>query len=382
MTHKSLMATALCTVGFAGASFCASAAQVQVYGLIDTGLSLVSSDADVDGMDRTTALTMETGREFGSRWGLRGTEDLGGGYKIGFVLESGLRSDDGTSDQNKLFGRESHIDIYAPWGTVYAGLLPVFGSTLGANGLFRAIDPLFANYTKAFGSGYLTASSWTRVDNALAYKSPSFGPFTAYAMYSFKNSVNSVGVEGKSSTDRYGAFALRYLSGAFEAVLVADTTLYGSARTGNSYTDDNGWTVTLGGNYTFGNGVKVLAFGQGFGDMALNTAARAGVTYDGINAITGGLGYGFVTGWGAGLGIHIPAAGGVLKGSVGYRDMDNQWDTDFKRIVASVGYDYPLSKRTALYAMGGYSREKVDTNDGASAKPDGYELTMGMVHRF
>jgi predicted porin len=194
--------------------------------------------------------------------------------------------------------------------------------------------------------------------------------------------VSSVGVEGKSSTDRYASLALRYLSGAFEAVLVADTTLYGNARTGNNYTDDNGWTVTLGGNYTFGNGVKVLAFGQGFGDMALNTAARAGVTYDGIYAITDGLGYGFVTGWGAGLGIHVPAGGGVLKGSVGYRDMDNQWDTDFKRIVASVGYDYPLSKRTALYAMGGYSREKVETSTNAEAKPDGYELTVGMVHRF
>lgn len=384
MLKKAQITLPLAAAILAGASLPAHSADVQVYGLIDLSLSLVSSDADMDGMDRSTTLSMENAREFGSRVGMRGTEDLGSGYKVGFVLESGFKSDTGELDQGgKLFGRESHIDLYAPWGTLYAGLQPVFGSTLGANGLFRAIDPLFANYTVAFGSGHVTASSWTRVDNAISYKSPSFGPLTAYAMYSFKNSVNSSGTEGRGGeTDRYAALGLRYLAGSLEAVLVADTTMYGTARTGTKAMDDDGWTITIGGNYRFASDVKILAFTQFFGDQELNASQRAGVGYDGINKLTGGHGYGFVSGFGASLGIHIPVFGGVFKAAAAYRDMDNEADTDFRRYVGSVGYDYELSKRTAVYAMGGYSREKVELSNGKSASPNGYELTAGIVHRF
>ena len=142
------VAGALC----AFAALPSTAADVQVYGVIDTSLSFVSSDADIAGHDRVNTFSMENAKEFGSRFGLRGSEDLGNGYKVGFVLESGFKSDDGQFDQTgKLFGREAHVDLTGPFGKVSAGVLPLFGSTLGADGLFRAIDPLFANYTKAFG---------------------------------------------------------------------------------------------------------------------------------------------------------------------------------------------------------------------------------------
>ena len=168
MMKKSLLALSV-----AAAAMGAQAADVQVYGLIDTSLSFVSSDADIAGHDRVNSFSMENAKEFGSRFGLKGSEDLGNGYKVAFVLESGIKSDDGSLDQGgKLFGREAHVDLVGPFGKLSAGLMPVFGSTLGADGLFRAIDPLFANYTKAFGSGHVTASSWTRVDNALSYVSP------------------------------------------------------------------------------------------------------------------------------------------------------------------------------------------------------------------
>ena len=126
---------------------------------------------------------MENASEFGSRWGIRGTEALGNGYKVGFVLESGFKSDDGTLDQGgRLFGREAHIDLYSPYGTLSAGVLPVFGSVLGANGLFRAIDPLFANYTVGFSSGFASASNWTRINNAVRLLTPTFAGFDGSAM--------------------------------------------------------------------------------------------------------------------------------------------------------------------------------------------------------
>ena len=378
---KTLLALSLAGAFFAAGA--ASAADVQVYGLIDLGLSYVHSDADLPGHDSTDKFTMENGSEFGSRFGLKGTEDLGNGYKVGFVLENGFNADDGSLDQGgDLFGREAHVDLYTPYGTLTFGVMPVFGSTLGANGLFRAIDPLFANYTEAFGSGMISASSWTRVDNAVSYVTPTFAGFTGYAQYSFKNNGGDSSTEGKASTDRYASLALRYQGGAFEGIVVADTTLYGQDRDldKKASTDDNGYTVTVGGNYTFSNGLKLLAFGQWFDNMEINTKARAGVSLAGVEAMAGS--YGFVDGYGLSIGANYPLGGGVIKGQIGYRDMDNTEDYDFTRWIAAVGYDYPLSKRTAVYVMGGYSQEKIEKKGVDDASPNGYELTMGMVHRF
>ena len=116
----------------------------------------------------------------------------------------------------------------------------------------------------------MTASSWTRVDNALSYVTPTVAGFTGYAMYSFKNDSSKGGVEGHGGeSDRYASLAARYKAGALEAVLVADTTMYGTYRTDTAASKDDGWTVTFGGNYTFDGGVRLLAFTQFFGDQEL-----------------------------------------------------------------------------------------------------------------
>ena len=196
-----------------------AAPQVEVYGLLDTGVSYVHTDADIAGVADTDTFSMTNAQEFGSRWGLRGVEDLGNGYKVGFTLESGIESDTGALDTKqggKLFGREAHLNISGPFGKVWMGLMPVFGSVLGENGLFRAIDPLFANYTQGLSSGFASASIWTRVDNAFAYRTPTFGGLTGYAMYSLKMNT-SAGEEGKADADRYASLAARYVNAGLEA---------------------------------------------------------------------------------------------------------------------------------------------------------------------
>ncbi|MBP3438957.1 MAG: porin [Sutterella sp.] len=368
---KTLLAAAVAFT-FAGS---AAAADVQMYGLINLGMSYVHSDND-QGL-KTDKFTMENAQEFGSRWGLRGSEDLGNGTKISFVLESGFEADTGALDskQNgRLFGRESSISLSGKYGTVSAGLLPIFGSVLGANGLFRAIDPLFGNYCSAIGSGYATASLWTRVNNAVSYKTPTVGGLTGYAMYSFQmDSKNNQGTEGKSSTDRYGSLALRYQAGTFEGIMVADTTLYGNQQ----YKDaDDGYTVTLGGNYTFSNGLKLIAFGQWFDSMLLNFRTQ------GTPGLSIGNKYGVVDGWGASIGFNYPVLGGVAKFGLNHREMDNTADTDFTRWTVMGAYDYNLSKRTALYAMTGYTQEKVEKRGEKSVTPSGYEFCFGILHRF
>lgn len=380
---KSLIALAVASAAMAGSAY---AANVEVYGLLDTSLAYVYADPDASGHDGEGKFTMENAREFGSRFGLRGSEDLGNGMKVGFVLESGIKSDSGELDQNgRLFGREAHINLTGDFGYLAFGLQPVFGSTLGQHGLFRAIDPLFANYTEAFGSGHASASMWTRVDNAISYVTPNWAGFNFYGMYSFENDSTKPydrnADEGSSGVDRYAALAARYQQGALEMVAVYDTTMYGNDRQSAKY-DDNGQTFTFGGNYTFAGGLKVLAFGQWFKDQELN---RAGAMGDALKVHRGTSGYGFVDGYGVSLGVNYPIGGGVAKAQVAYRDMENQLDQEFNRWTIAAAYDYPLSKRTAVYAMTGYSQESMEGETATGkfdADPKAYEFTVGMVHRF
>ena len=99
---------ALAVLGaFAGSAL---AADVTLYGLVDYGFSYQHSDGDAQA-DAEDSFTMKSGMNSGSRFGLKGTEDLGNGLKVGFVLENGFDADDGTFDSNgddRIFGREAY----------------------------------------------------------------------------------------------------------------------------------------------------------------------------------------------------------------------------------------------------------------------------------
>lgn len=101
MFKKSLAAVAVLGA-FAGSAL---AADVQLYGLVDLGLNWTQVD---DGTTTTDSFGMGSGQNSGSRFGLKGTEDLGNGYKVGFNLENSFKADDGAFDKgSRLFHRES-----------------------------------------------------------------------------------------------------------------------------------------------------------------------------------------------------------------------------------------------------------------------------------
>src|SRR5215813_10577971 len=83
---------------------------VTLYGIIDAGISYVSSSATPTG--HASLIKYADGVASGSRWGVRGTEDLGGGLKTVFVLENGFSSADGTIGQGgALFGRQAYVGV-------------------------------------------------------------------------------------------------------------------------------------------------------------------------------------------------------------------------------------------------------------------------------
>ena len=376
---KSLLALAL--LGAFTASACADPS-VTLYGRIDTSLAYTHLNTDKAGVDSTDTFSMESGFSTGNRWGLKGTEDIGNA-KVGFVLESGFNSDDGVSGQNsRLFGREAQVNVSGAYGTLYAGRLASIASDSGSIGYLGDVSAFPSAYGFVGNQQGSTGTAYGRYDNTLAYETPTFGGLQGAIMYSFKGDTKASDTnvanarENSGDADRYLAAGLRYKAGKAAVVLTGDMTMYGNdaANYGNV---DNGYSFILGGNYDFGV-AKVFAKATYF-DNQVNVLDSFSLIKD-ARALSTPQALA-LKGWGAELSTAVPAFGGTVLATVGYRDakdVDNS-ATKFKRWNAALGYAYAFSKRTSVYAAAGYAQEKSDAQDRkASAAQAGF----GLVHKF
>ena len=154
---KTLIAVAVCAA--AGA---ASAANVEVYGVVDTGFTYTHHHD-------TDSLEMTSGNYAGPRFGLRGTEDLGENLKIGFILESGFNSDTGTmAKDNTIFNRESQVYLTGDWGTVGFGRFGGFTSGSSSMSWYWDMEPFETGYYDA-GTQATTLGAWDLHSNAVYY---------------------------------------------------------------------------------------------------------------------------------------------------------------------------------------------------------------------
>ncbi len=378
---KSLLALALLGA-FTASAF--AEPSVTLYGRIDTGLVYTHKNLD-NTAGSTDTFSMDSGVTTGSRWGLKGSEDIGNA-KVGFVLESGFNSDDGTSGQNtsgqnnRLFDREAQVNISGAYGTLYAGRIATVVSDSGSIGYLGDVSAFPSAFGIVGNQQGSTGSAYARYDNTLAYETPTFGGLQGAIMYSFKGDTQSdddsikKARENSGDADRYLAAGLRYKAGKAAVVLTGDMTMYGNhaANYGNV---DNGYSFILGGNYDFGvakafakvtyfdNQVNVLDSFDLISDSREQKKAEA------------------LKGWGAELGTNVPAFGGNFLAAVGYRDAKDVDDGSykFKRWNAAVGYTYAFSKRTNVYGLAGYAQEKANTLD---RKASGAQVGFGLVHKF
>ena len=357
---------------FAGS---AMAADVTLYGRIDTGLAYTHTDVN----DVTTnKAEMTSGWSTGARWGLKGAEDLGNGFKVGFVLENGFDSDTGAMGQagkkgNRMFGREATISLSSDFGTLYAGRMNTLLSDGGSMGVLGATSAI----GNAYGYGTMkgsTGAGFARHDNMLGYVSPSFAGFKVSAQYSMQSDAlaENAGTENKANADRYAALAATYTIGGLNLVLGGDYNIY---KHGIGEDVDNGWNVIFGGNYDF-EVVKVFAKAAYFKDMK---AIADTLDYFG----TAETGYTY-QGYGLEFGAKAPVLGGDLFGAVSFRDakaktdVAGSEDVKAKRYSAILGYSYAFSKRTNVYTAVNYVQEKMDDEDKAS----GAQFGLGLVHKF
>lgn len=385
---------------FAGSAL---AADVTLYGVVDAGLVYTHLDQDVKGDDATDKFEMKSGNQAGSRWGLKGVEDLGNGVQVGFILESGFNVDDGSfRTANTLFDREASLFVQGGFGKVAFGKLGsiVQGtSSWGKVGSVSAFGTSFGNYAAQAGAIFATSTVY---DNMIAYSTPSFGGVTVYAQYSMGKSQSQswdadnakwkpTMVENESSTDRYYAIGAEYANGPAKLFFAVDSTNYASwtpvdpsnpAKPGYSAKDtDDSLTVTLGGNYDF-NVAKLYAGVQYFDEVAGK--------WIGASANKPGK----VKGWAATVSASAPVAGGNAMLGVGYTDAsaadsvtdngNSARDFDLSRWVVSAGYTYNLSKRTNLYGVASYMQDKLEPSVAGAedVKPTATTVMVGLRHRF
>src|SRR5690606_14161099 len=212
---KTLLAAAL-LAGFAGAA--QAETSVTLYGVIDTGIGY--NKIKGDGYDGSR-IGMINGIQAGSRWGLRGSEDLGDGPRAVFQLASGLDSGNGNRAQGgRLFGRQATIGLANDsWGILEFGR-----QTNMASKYLADIDPFYTSYTQAnLGLGASSANT-SRWDNMVMYRTPSVNGFELGVGYSFNVDDGNADQTGFRTADNTRGITagLRYLNGPLNITLTYD----------------------------------------------------------------------------------------------------------------------------------------------------------------
>ena len=393
---KKTLAAVAVLGAFAGSAL---AADVQLYGIVDTGVGYNHVDADGFGQDKDS-FGMQSGQASGSRFGFKGTEDLGNGLTVGFILENGIKTDTGVDD-GVMFNRESSLFLEGGFGKVAFGRIGSLNNgqsswaKVGMISAFGTSD--WGGYSAQVGNIMATASQW---DNMIAYQTPDFAGFKVYAQYAMGNQVDGTdidevegkyGDENESSSDRYYAIGATYNNGPFAAYFAVDSINYASVTTelGNKVIEDmdDSLTVTLGGSYDF-DVVKVYLGAQYFDEVALDSMG-------GVIKALKAPGYDtMVKGYAVTLSADAPIWGGKGMFGIGYTDAESadseistEADIDLQRYVVSVGYDYPFSKRTDVYAvaswmMDSYENKAIEATKVQDGDPSAYTFYVGLRHRF
>ena len=372
---------------FAGS---AMAADVTLYGKIDLGLQYQHLD---NGTTTTDQFKETSGQNSGSRFGLKGTEDLGNGMKVGFVLENGFSADDGKMGQgSRFFGREAQMYLTSDYGTLGFGRMGGLSSGLGSYNMnsFMAMGTGWGDQASKLSNFGLNRD---RYDNSIIYRTPSFAGFQVAAQYSFK--MNGQEEVHTRANQRYAALGATYKNGPFAAGLIVDSIFNTNTATETNTEDTLG--VTLGASYDF-EVVKVFGFAQygqnenKFGALKNRgsyTAAKPAVgdtpavpaklvTDEGV------------TGYMIQLGMTAPVLGGTAYATVNYSDAESDLDKavgdigsqDFTGYGVALGYTYNLSKRTYVYTYAGYNELKTETEGAADKKDKNTEFGFGLVHSF
>jgi predicted porin len=367
---KSLIAMAV----LAASGVASAQSNVTLYGLVDAYVGTLK----VNGLRQTGVnLANPAGGSGGgfntSRFGLKGSEDLGGGLKANFLLEAGFDPSTGRANDynnpftgatnNAIFGRQSWLGLSGGFGEIKLGKMWTPYDEVKGSGA-AAFD---ANIFAPAANVWLSNNYNDRPGNAIYYSTPSFSGFSAAGMYSFgENKTNATAGPPAVPGQKAGKIAsvnLQYANGPIGVALShQQEKASGLSLSTTKFTQ-------LNGSYNF-NVVKILAaYGQvKNGSTALFSGVpTAGYAVDKAKEFQ--------------LGLDVPIGAVTLSGGVATSKVTlAAGGGEIKRNGFGLAAKYDLSKRTFLYTGLQYAKEK----NLPAAAPDGKLETfaVGVQHKF
>lgn len=369
---KRILLTAAIITGSTGVS--QADTSVTLYGIADGGLAYQKVEGTWNGADYAASKTGTiSGGQSGSRWGLKGTEELGEGIKAVFQLESGFNLVNGTSTQGgRLFGRHATVGLASrTWGQLDLGRQSNIASKFGT----PIVDPFDAGFTQSAAGTSFSTINTTRYDNMAMYRSPMIAGFQFGIGYSFAVDGEQSWKINDEPTDDGKALTtgVRYNNGPFGAFVSYDQIKFDAS-------DVNVKEWIVGGAYDF----QIVNLSAAFGKTQNGwfTGRNFGSLNTGTYVMADGLDVNSFL-----IGLTAPLGNGLLRASWQMADPRSGatssktaafvGDNLNKQQVYSLGYTYDLSKRTNVYMYGSYAKHALFQDDLNSTV-----IAVGLRHKF
>jgi len=339
---KSLIALAV--LAASGAAMAQSS--VTLYGIADVWF----------GSEKTAGVTdtkVNSGGVNSSRWGLKGSEDLGGGLKANFDFQQGFSLDSGAAATRKNisgkaedagFNRQAWVGLSGNFGAVRLG-----NTTTPFDDVSGSSNAVFDSSLAPAGNVFKSTKYNPRTGNAIFYSTPNFSGFTGEVMYSLGED-KTLTTSATSATSVSLAYAAGPLAVQF-GYQVEDIVNITAASADAKFT-------RLGASYDFGAAVLKATYGK-----VKNVASAANSDATDYQ-----------------LGVDVPVSATLTLSGSYARSTDSKAAGVFEqtRKGYGLGAKYVLSKRTFLY--GGYEADTATNNAAADTKH--HLFAAGVQHRF
>lgn len=368
---KKTIALAASLAGFALTPAFAQSS-VTLYGIMDAGLARIDNAVATGPSAGSGSTQLRSGNLYTSRFGFRGSEDLGGGLKANFNLEAGLNADTGATSA-PYFNRQSWVGLSSSsFGSITLGrMLPIINDvTIASLQASYFGNPSAAIDGAAVGAGSSAARfnnmiGGTRVNNAIKYQSPSLSGFKVLAMAA----LDEKAVQQAAPSGRILSVAGSYNSGNIEAGLA-----YHETRCAKFPPSTPPGSPSCAADDSKD---KIFALTAAY---KLNGARYAAIYTRQTNALNVRDNDADVLS----LLARVPVNQWVF--AVGAQFLNDRTSLNQDARQFNLGVNYLLSKRTQLYAL--YSHQSVK-NGGkagmyATTSSDGSQnqLSTGIVHTF
>ncbi|MCX7227924.1 MAG: porin [Burkholderiales bacterium] len=385
---KSLLAVA---VAAALPTFAQAQSSVTMFGILDASVEYSDSQANAGTPAGTgqvfqegdSGFRLNSGLQSGSRFGIRGVEDIGGGLKGIFTIEHRLDVSTGetaggniflvpgaanTSFNNKFWNGQAWVGLETRFGNITMGrqYSPLFWALIPADFTVYGFYNNWAGFSGTNLNGASTQGPF-RLDNSLAYKSPTMGGLTVWATYAFgENLSNNPGTStapGSGTTgsgDIWGVAAGWQLGGLYLAAGYhsIDVKRWAGATVTNGVKDVMAGTAS----YKFTNFGVSLGYSEINFELAASSPKLTNIMFSGFANLGPGT-------------LFVNATQLDASGFTGLRNDSG--------LQLGVAYSVPLSKRTNWYAAYGLNDVSGLQSTTATTLIDGANrFSIGVRHLF